>query len=148
MTLAATSFAPGSLVSARGREWVVQPDSVGDFLVLRPLGGADDDIAGVFLGEGVQAATFAPPSPDDLGDNYSATLLRDAIKVGFRSTTGPFRCLASINVEPRSYQLVPLMMALRQDVVRLLISDDVGIGKTVEASLIATELLVVCLVNK
>ena len=135
------SFAPGSLVAARGREWVVQPDSVDDFLVLRPLGGADDDVAGVFLSEGVQAATFPPPSPDDLGDNYSATLLRDAIRVGFRSTTGPFRCLASINVEPRSYQLVPLMMALRQDVVRLLISDDVGIGKTVEAALIATELL-------
>jgi superfamily II DNA or RNA helicase len=135
------SFAPGSLVTARGREWVVQPDSVDDFLVLRPLGGADDDIAGVFVSEGVQAATFPPPSPDDLGDNYSATLLRDAIRVGFRSTTGPFRCLASINVEPRSYQLVPLMMALRQDVVRLLISDDVGIGKTIEAALIATELL-------
>lgn len=135
------SFAPGSLVTARGREWVVQPDSVDDFLVLRPLGGADDDIAGVFLSEGVQAAMFPPPSPDDLGDNYSATLLRDAIRVGFRSTTGPFRCLASINVEPRSYQLVPLMMALRQEVVRLLIADDVGIGKTVEAALIATELL-------
>ena len=141
MTSATTSFAPGSLVTARGREWVVQPDSAGDFLVLRPLGGADDDIAGVFVSEGIEPATFAAPSPDDLGDNYSATLLRDAIKVGFRSTTGPFRCLESINVEPRSYQLVPLMMALRQDVVRLLISDDVGIGKTVEASLIATERL-------
>ena len=134
-------FRSRKLVAARGREWVVQPDSVDDFLVLRPLGGADDDLAGVFLSEGVQAATFPPPSPDDLGDNYSATLLRDAIRVGFRSTTGPFRCLASINVEPRSYQLVPLMMALRQDVVRLLISDDVGIGKTVEAALIAAELL-------
>ena len=33
------------------------------------------------------------------------------------------------------------MMALRQDVVRLLISDDVGIGKTIEAGLIAAELL-------
>lgn len=141
MTSATRSFAPGSLVTARGREWVVQPGSVEDFLVLRPLGGADDDIAGVFLSEGVDAATFPPPSPDDLGDNCSATLLRDAIRVGFRSTTGPFRCLASINVEPRAYQLVPLMMALRQDVVRLLISDDVGIGKTVEAALIATELL-------
>src|SRR3954452_6827667 len=32
-------------------------------------------------------------------------------------------------------------MALRQDTVRLLISDDVGIGKTVEAGLIAAELL-------
>lgn len=33
------------------------------------------------------------------------------------------------------------MMALRQRTVRLLISDDVGIGKTVEAGLIATEML-------
>ena len=32
-------------------------------------------------------------------------------------------------------------MALRLDSVRLLIADDVGIGKTIEAALIATELL-------
>ncbi len=44
-------------------------------------------------------------------------------------------------MEPRAYQLVPLLMALRQRTVRLLISDDVGIGKTVEAGLIAKELL-------
>ena len=44
-------------------------------------------------------------------------------------------------MEPRAYQLVPLLMALRQDTVRLLIADDVGIGKTVEAGLIAAELL-------
>jgi superfamily II DNA or RNA helicase len=44
-------------------------------------------------------------------------------------------------VEPRAYQLVPLLVALRQDTVRLLIADDVGIGKTVEAGLIGAELL-------
>ena len=33
------------------------------------------------------------------------------------------------------------MVALRQETVRLLIADDVGIGKTVEAALIAKELL-------
>ena len=38
----------GSLVHARGREWVVLPESADDFLVLRPLGGGDDDTAGVF----------------------------------------------------------------------------------------------------
>jgi len=32
-------------------------------------------------------------------------------------------------------------MALRLDPVRLLIADDVGVGKTIEASLIARELL-------
>ncbi len=134
-------FAPGNLVTARGREWVVLPESTDDFLVLRPIGGIDDDIAGVLLREGVRPAAFPPPQPDDLGDHLSATLLRSALRIGFRSTAGPFRSLASIAVEPRAYQLVPLMMALRQDVVRLLIADDVGIGKTIEAGLVATELL-------
>ncbi len=134
-------FAPGNLVTARGREWVVLPESTDDFLVLRPIGGIDDDIAGVLISEGVSPATFPPPRPDDLGDHLSASLLRSALRIGFRSTAGPFRSLASIAVEPRAYQLVPLMMALRQDVVRLLIADDVGIGKTIEAGLVATELL-------
>jgi len=31
------SFAPGTLVKARGREWVVLPESEDDFLVVRPL---------------------------------------------------------------------------------------------------------------
>jgi superfamily II DNA or RNA helicase len=137
-----TTFTTGSLVSARGRDWVVLPESVDDMLVLRPLGGADDDIAAVFPSiEEIHPAEFAPPSPDDLGDAQAAGLLRSALRIGFRSGAGPFRSLAGIAVEPRAYQLVPLLMALRQRVVRMLISDDVGIGKTVEAGLIASELL-------
>mgnify|MGYP001362139558 CR=1 FL=1 len=62
-------------------------------------------------------------------------------QIGFRSSAGPFRSFAKIAVEPRPYQLVPLLMALKLDPVRLLIADDVGIGKTVEACLIARELL-------
>ena len=137
-----TSYTAGSLVAARGREWVVLPDSAPDLLVLRPLGGSDDDIAAVFPAfEQVSSARFAPPSPDDVGDAHAAGLLRTALRVGFRSGAGPFRSLAGIAVEPRAYQLVPLMMALRQPVVRLAICDDVGIGKTVEAGLIAAEML-------
>lgn len=123
---------------------MVLPDSSEDFLVLRPLGGTDDDIAGVLPTiEPVTPAAFPPPSPDDLGDHQSARLLRSALQIGFRSSAGPFRSLAAIAVEPRAYQLVPLLMAMRQDTVRLLIADDVGIGKTIEASLIAKELLTV-----
>ncbi|MFF3613103.1 helicase-related protein [Streptomyces sp. NPDC002580] len=136
------TYTPGSLVTARGREWVVLPDSEPDLLVLRPLGGSDDDISAVFPAfEQLRDAQFAPPSPADLGDQRAAGLLRSALRIGFRSGAGPFRSLAGIAVEPRAYQLVPLLMALRQQTVRMLISDDVGIGKTVEAGLIAKELL-------
>ncbi|MFG2847350.1 DEAD/DEAH box helicase [Kitasatospora sp. NPDC048296] len=136
------AYSAGSLVTARGREWVVLPESESDMLVLRPLGGSDDDIAAVFpTFEDVKCAQFAAPTPDDLGDQRAAGLLRSALRIGFRSGAGPFRALAGIAVEPRAYQLVPLLMALRQKTVRLLISDDVGIGKTVEAGLIASELL-------
>jgi superfamily II DNA or RNA helicase len=135
-------YASGALVRARGREWVVLPDSEPDFLVLRPLGGGHDDVAGIFPAlEPVEPATFPAPTAADLGDAASAGLLRTALRIGFRSSAGPFRSLAGIAVEPRAYQYVPLMLALRQDTVRILISDDVGIGKTVEAGLIAAELL-------
>ncbi len=136
------AYAAGSLVTARGREWVVLPDSEPDLLVLRPLGGTDDDIAAVFLAlEPVTEARFPAPAAEDLGDAQAAGLLRTALRVGFRSSAGPFRSLASIAVEPRPYQLVPLLMAMRQPVVRMAICDDVGIGKTIESGLIAAELL-------
>jgi superfamily II DNA or RNA helicase len=136
------SFAVGSLVRARGREWVVLPDSTDDLLVLRPLGGTDEEIAGVYLPlENVETASFELPDPTLIGDHRSCRLLRDAVRLGFRSSAGPFRSFARLGIEPRPYQLVPLLMALKLDPVRLLIADDVGIGKTVEACLIARELL-------
>ena len=137
------TYEVGTLVTARGREWVVLPQSKApDFLVLRPLGGGDDEVAGVFPKlEQVTPATFEAPDPEDVGPATSAGLLRTALRIGFRASAGPFRSLARLAVEPRAYQLVPLLMALRQDTVRMLISDDVGIGKTVEAGLIAAELL-------
>ncbi|MBZ5709321.1 helicase-related protein [Nannocystis pusilla] len=138
-------FATGSLVRARGREWLVLPESdpAAHLLVLRPLGGSDDEVAGLDTRlEPVEPATFAPPDPArELGNHRALTLLRDAVRLGFRAGAGPFRSLARIAVEPRPYQLVPLLMALRQPTVRLLVADDVGVGKTIEACLIARELL-------
>jgi superfamily II DNA or RNA helicase len=136
------SFAAGSLIRARGREWIVLPESEDDLLVVRPLGGTDEEVAGIFLPlESVEPASFPPPDPTRVGDHRSCRLLRDAIRLGFRSSAGPFRSFARLGIEPRPYQLVPLLMALKMDPVRLLIADDVGIGKTIEACLIARELL-------
>ncbi|HOR78103.1 MAG TPA: helicase-related protein, partial [Anaerolineaceae bacterium] len=113
-----------------------------DLLVLRPLGGSDDEIAGIFIPlEPVAPATFDLPDPSQVGDYRSARLLRDAVRLGFRSSAGPFRSFARVGFEPRPYQLVPLLMALKLDPIRLLVADDVGIGKTIEAGLIARELL-------
>jgi len=137
------TFPVGSLVSARGREWLVLPESEQpDLLVVKPLGATDDEITGILPAlEPVTSATFAPPDPSTAGDARSARLLRDALRLGIRSSAGPFRSFGRIAVEPRPYQLVPLLMALKLDPVRLLIADDVGIGKTIEAALIARELL-------
>lgn len=136
------SYAVGSLVRARSREWVVLPESRDDFLMLRPLGGTEDEITGICTSlELVEPARFDLPDQSEIGDYRSCRLLRDAIRLGFRSSAGPFRSFARIGVDPRPYQLVPLLMALKLDPVRLLIADDVGVGKTVEAGLIARELL-------
>jgi superfamily II DNA or RNA helicase len=136
------SYAVGSLVRARGREWVVLPDSRDDLLVLRPIGGTEDEATGIYIPlEHIEPAQFELPNPEQIGDHRSCRLLRDAVRLGFRSSAGPFRSFARIAVEPRPYQLVPLLMALKQPTVRVLVADDVGIGKTVEACLIARELL-------
>jgi hypothetical protein len=103
-------FAPGALVRARGRDWVVLPDSAPDLLVVRPLGGTDDEVAGLLTSvEDVAPAEFAVPDPADAGNAVSAGLLRTALQIGFRSTAGPFRSIAGLAVEPRPYQLVPLL---------------------------------------
>jgi len=135
-------FAIGSLVKARGREWVIVPDSNDKMLILRPLGGTEDEVTGIHLAlEAVDSAQFELPNPTHIGDYRSCRLLRDAVRLGFRSSAGPFRSFAKMAVEPRPYQLVPLLMALKLNPIRLLIADDVGIGKTIEACLVARELL-------
>lgn len=134
--------AVGSLVRARNRDWIVLPESTEHFLVLRPLGGTDDEIAGICTSiESVEPASFPLPDAAQVGDFRSCRLLRDALRLGFRSSAGPFRSFGRIAVEPRPYQLVPLLMALQLNPVRLLIADDVGVGKTIEAALIARELM-------
>lgn len=81
------------------------------------------------------------PAPDQISTQDGARLLSEALRISLRRGAGPFRSAARLGFEPRAYQLVPLLMALRLPVVRLLIADDVGIGKTIEAGLILRELI-------
>jgi SNF2 family DNA or RNA helicase len=137
---------PGKLVKFRGRRCVVQPSSDSEIILLKPLGGSDDEMISVFEPvlqpfDKIEDDHFELPAKSDLDSFLTAKLLYDAARLSFRQVSGPFRCMGKLSFRPRSYQLVPLIMALKQPVTRLLIADDVGIGKTIEAILILRELL-------
>lgn len=134
-------FTPGNLVHARNRDWIVLSGSSEESLELRPLSGSDDAVAWISPEiEEVKAASFPIPSSTDLGSLRYGSLFRTAANLRLFDGAGPFRCFGHIAIEPRAYQIVPLLMAMKLDPVRLLIADDVGIGKTIEAGLIAREL--------
>lgn len=142
-------FKTGTLVEFRDRPWVVQQSADNDLLVIKPLGGTDVESIGIYMplyGDqlNIKSYNFRRPSTEDVGANsYQAAArnLYNACRLSFRDIAGPFQCLGRLSFEPRPYQMVPLILALKQEKVRLLISDDVGIGKTMESLLIAKELL-------
>ncbi|MCX7607538.1 MAG: DEAD/DEAH box helicase [Bacteroidia bacterium] len=141
---------PGRVVRFRRREWILLAREE-DVVRLRPLVGDDTDTIEVPYSvvqllryelpeENIEAATFPLPHPTSIRDALSVRLIGAAARLLLRNSAAPFRSLSRISVEPRPYQLVPLLIALQQDPVRLFIADDVGVGKTIEALLIAQEL--------
>lgn len=135
-------YAPGSMVRARGRDWVVLPGTTARVVRVRPADGRPEEATGILAEiEPVLPASFGLPDISNPGDHHSTALLRDALLSAQSTSAGPLRCFARLGFNPRAYQLVPLLVALRMDPVRLLLADDVGLGKTAEAALIARELL-------
>ena len=145
--MSTSRFHPGQLVSFRGRDWMVLPSMDPDILVVKPLGGSSEETTGMYFPverpeDYPEETSFPKPSVADIGDIYTARFLYNAARLGFRDGAGPFRSLAKISFRPRAYQIVPLVMALQQQgPVRLLIADDVGVGKTVEALLVLQEMM-------
>lgn len=139
-------YKPGSLVRVRERDWIVLPSQDKNLLLLKPLGGSEEETSGIYLPiqstyDTIRSTEFPLPTANDISDFATAKLLFDACRLSFRNSAGPFRSLARLSFRPRSYQMVPLIMALRQETVRMLIADDVGVGKTIEAGLIIREMI-------
>ncbi|MDY3354727.1 MAG: helicase-related protein, partial [Prevotella sp.] len=142
-------YSTGTLVEFRDRPWVVQQSDGDELLTIKPLGGTDAETTSLYLplyGDElkIKSYDFRRPSSEDIGRNSyksAAQVLYNACRLSFRDIAGPFQCLGRLSFEPRPYQMVPLILALKQEKIRLLISDDVGIGKTLESLLIAKELL-------
>src|SRR5439155_9824992 len=82
------------------------------------------------------------PTGFDAPDRLDAFL--DAVRWGAASTADvrsiqvPFRS----GIEIEDYQLDPVVRAIQMPRVNLLIADDVGLGKTVEAGMTALELTI------
>ena len=138
------NFMPGTEVFARGLHWDIiesQPEGVQTRLRLRGTGvfaGFEVDVLTPF--EPVESVSyeFNPEKAGALPNwvvYHQAFLLEQALGSDAFLVTQPGR----LRIEP--YQLVPLSRALRLSRPRLLIADDVGLGKTIEAGLIIAELI-------
>ena len=135
------TLAPGAVIKNRGRFWRVDALD-GDILTATALdGNATEQYRFYIPFEDIQPGRLAPPAPDIVGHPAAQDLLLRAYRLSLLHGTAPLLSLQRSRVIPKDYQLVPVVMAMEMPRVRLLLADDVGLGKTIEAGLILTELL-------
>ena len=152
-SVAGATIEPGSFVELRGRPWLVEEvqGEANDLQTLNLSCISDDaqgerlevlwdaEIGAVVLDEDGWRNVGAglPDRAEVLAAHLRAIRWRSATAADRDLLQAPFR--AGIRLD--AYQLLPLRKALRLPRVNLLIADDVGLGKTVEAGLVARELL-------
>src|SRR5579864_4723466 len=152
----------GQLVSVRSRNWIVTevaastlpPDRLQTGVEpqqhLLMLSSVEDDGLGEELNDiwefepgarVVEKVALPDPTGFDPPDQLDAFL--DAVRWGasssadVRNIQAPFR--SGIDIE--DYQLDPVVRAIQMPRVNLLIADDVGLGKTIEAGMVVLELM-------
>ena len=156
---------PGQVVEVRGSTWAVAnvqaqglPRSPADEATAQlshvvDLQSLDEDRLGEALsvvwelevGHTVTPAQGLPEAinPDAFDDPATLAGFVDAMRWGAVTSADPNRYQApfwsGVNVE--AYQLEPLRRALGAPRTNLLLADDVGLGKTIEAGLVIQELL-------
>ncbi len=132
----------GDIVELRSRLWRVDALS-GDVITATKIEGGDTGQRHFYLQfEDVRLADLSLPDPNKIGEPALNRLLIQSYRYSLLHGSAPLLSLQRSSVIPTQYQLVPVVMALNEsNRVRMLIADDVGLGKTIEAGLIATELV-------
>ncbi len=153
---------PGQLVAVRHRHFVVLDvqkstlpaasiqTGIGTAQHVVSLSSVEDDALGEELRvvwelePGAHAyEKVSLPEPTAFDDPARLDAFLDAVRWGAissaddRALQSPFRS----GIEIEEYQLDPVVRALRMPRVNLLVADDVGLGKTIEAGLVAQELI-------
>ncbi|MDA0892713.1 MAG: DISARM system SNF2-like helicase DrmD [Proteobacteria bacterium] len=148
---------PGQLVSVRRRQWIVadveasEAEGLAQQQHLIKLASIDDD----GLGEELEVIWEIEPGAhviekqgmpyaDGFDDTETLEAFLDAVRWGAATNAdkgflqAPYRSGVSIE----TFQLDPLARAVEMARVNLLIADDVGLGKTIEAGLVIQEMLI------
>ena len=143
-------YIPGMRVEVRDAEWRVQRvDRTSDGGYLLDSIGLSELVRGrnaQFLTNLEQEIRVLDPVTTELVDDHSADYRAAQLFIGaaLRQTppTGDKVCMgheAAMDVLP--FQLDPTVQALRQPRQRILIADSVGLGKTLEAGILVSELI-------
>ena len=140
---------PGSVVLVRSAKWKVLSTDLTNhgFKIVRCRGisGITKDKEARFIWNIEDDAQVLNPADIVLVADISSGLIDTKLhlEAAFRNTpttsTQPLT-LGQAAIDDLKFQHLPVEMALAQDRVRLLIADDLGLGKTLEAGLITSEL--------
>ena len=133
----------GAVVRLRNRIWRVDRVDNREFAAT-PLDGRDTRrwrFLRSLEESHVKPGELPKPDANVVSDPAKQDLLLRAYRLSLIHGSAPFLGLQRSRAIPEPYQLVPLLMALDQPAVRLLIGDDVGVGKSVESGLIVSELM-------
>lgn len=132
---------PGNIIENRNRLWRVNKE-VDDIVYATPLDGSGRYEEKFYKPlENIKDGNISPPSGDTIGNPPLQSMMLTAYQLDLIYGTAPLISLKKSRVIPTEYQLVPVAMALDMPKVRMLLADDVGLGKTIEAGLIITELM-------
>lgn len=140
---------PGSIIEVRSTPWkvVTSKTNASGFRIVkcRGISGITKGKEALFVCQLEPSLKVLDPSGIELVPDQSSGLIDTKLYLAaaFRATPTTSRkpmTFGRAAIDDLSFQHVPVEIALKQDRVRLLIADDVGLGKTLEAGLIASEL--------
>ena len=123
-------YQPGTLIQARRRLWRVDGQD-GNVLYATAVDGIEEQHRFYVPFEQIALGRLPLPAPERIGFPQAQDLMLRAYRLSLLHGTAPLLSLQRSRVIPTNYQLVPVILALDQPRVRMLIADDVGLGKSV-----------------